>query len=147
MLYNAFFSLSCRLHTPLIRRHLGQASDPCRALRVLGRWHQINEDAEWTWMFSVGRATAEVWNHWAVKLPWQPCCCFSISWRAAQPAFLPLCIFPFHLLLYTHLYNLPYCACADLSPGPRVHWNCKVITNLLVMYAPLRSSPTRPLKL
>ncbi len=137
-----FFSapLSCRLHTPLILRHLGRAPDPCRALRVLGRWHQINEDAEWTWMFRVGRVTAEVWNHWAVKLPWQPCCCFSVSWWAAQLASLPLHIFPFHLFLSTHLYTLPYCARADLSPGLRVCWNYKAITDRLVLYAPLQGT-------
>lgn len=39
---------------------------------------------------------AEVWNYWGVKLPWQPCCCFSISWQAAQLAsYLPVqCLLP-----------------------------------------------------
>lgn len=78
---------------------------------ILGQWHQINEDTQQTWRSWSRRAMTEVWNHWAVKLLWQPCCCFSISWKVALPAFPhPSCSPPpssFPQSLFLQLFHPP----------------------------------------
>lgn len=78
----------------------------------LGHWHKINEDTKKTQGSELEGLVAEVWNCWGVKLPWQPCCCFSISWRAAQLAFLLACSVPSFL----HLFFFFICLSVHTTP-------------------------------
>lgn len=62
---------------------------------------------------------------------------FMTSRSACFPTSSYLSFSPF---LSTHLYTLPYCARADLTPGLRVCRNYKAITDHLVLYAPLQGT-------
>lgn len=74
----------------------------------LGHWHKINEDTKKTQGSELEGLVAEVWNYRCVKLPWQPCCCFSISWRAAQLASLLSCTVPSCLHLFFHMFSVRF---------------------------------------
>lgn len=75
----------CLLHTPLTLRHLGRVSH-CLASHILDTDTKQMKTPRRRKVQIWKGLMAEVWIYWSVKLPWQPCCCFSISWRAAQLA-------------------------------------------------------------